>query len=116
MKKKFCLLIILCLLVGCGKKEEETTYEKKEVKEEVSKDVVLLNAKNVLTAAKAQYEKNILNGTYEAYGSVGNLPIDTIYVGVWNYSEDLKDIVIQNVEIDGYICSGSIDTLECNKK
>ena len=121
MKKLY--LVLLCgmlLLSGCNNKddneENKNTPPKKDDTLEVTKDAAIISAKAVITAAKTQYKTNILNKTYEAYGRVGDLPIDKVYVGMWNYDEELEDIVIRDVEIDGYVCSGSLTTVDCTKK
>ena len=80
---------------------------------QVVKTVIEANNMELAVAVDKFYD---LNKTYEAYGRVGDLPIDKVYVGMWNYDEELEDIVIRDVEIDGYVCSGSLTTVDCTKK
>ena len=68
MKKLY--LVLLCgmlLLSGCNNKddneENKNNPPKKDETLEVTKDAAIISAKAVLTAAKTQYETNILNKT-----------------------------------------------------
>ena len=125
MKKLFSLLLISTLLVtGCSSsdKEKEKKEPIKDAEQEVvddnkmTKNEVIVEAKTIAQAAVAQYSKNTQNGTYINAGSVGELNVKNIYPGFWCYDEEAGSIVIKDVEIEDYICSGNIEVMECKKK
>jgi len=124
MKKLFSMLLVSMLLVtGCGSKEKEENkepiknpQESVEKEEGMTKDEVIVEAKTIAQAAVSQYSKNTQNGTYVNAGSVGELNVKNIYPGFWCYDEEAGAIVIKDVEIEDYICSGNIEVMECELK
>ena len=46
----------------------------------------------------------------------GFVDTDSVFQKVKTLDEELEDIVIRDVEIDGYVCSGSLTTVDCTKK
>lgn len=124
MKKLFSLLLVSMLLVtGCEKEEKENKKEPiKGSGEEIvddnkmSQSEAILEAKNIAKAAVKKYNENINNGSYVNAGAVGELDVKNIYPGFWCYDEEAESIIINNVEIDDYICSGNESVMECKKK
>lgn len=125
MKKVLSLLLIMVLLTGCfseekDKKKEETgsnVSEKGETENKFGKNEALVIAKKVLAQAKVQYDKNVADKTYVNAGTVGSLPgLDKVYTGVWYLDEDSKTIMIKDVEIEGYLCTGDDTVMECKDK
>jgi len=124
MKKLFSLLLVSMLLVtGCGKEEKDNKKEPiKGSGEEIvddnkmSQSEAILEAKTIAKAAVKKYNENINNGSYVNAGAVGELDVKNIYPGFWCYDEEAESIIINNVEIDDYICSGNESVMECKKK
>ena len=124
MKKLFSLLLVSMLLVtGCGKEEKENKKEpikgsSEEVVEDnkMSQSEAILEAKTIAKAAVKKYNENIKNGTYVNAGAVGELDVKNIYTGFWCYDEEAGSVIINNVEIDDYICSGNESVMGCKKK
>lgn len=124
MKKIFgTLLISTLLLTGCGKEETKEKKEPNKDREEpvtevtsMTKEEVIVEAKTIAQAAVKKYSENTKNGSYVNAGSAGELDVKNIYTGFWCYDEEAGAIVIKDVEIEGYICSGNIEVMECKKK
>jgi len=82
----------------------------------MSQSEAILEAKTIAKAAVKKYNENINNGSYVNAGAVGELDVKNIYPGFWCYDEEAGAIVIKDVEIEDYICSGNIEVMECELK